>query len=240
MTTLYETLGVARDATPEEIKAAYRKAAMRSHPDREGGSKEAFQAVQRAGEILLDEAKRAHYDATGDDSTADPAESLESRVRGMFADVVFNGMMMMGEEFEASWRKTVEQLGNIAADMTAKKANLEKLVKQFESRSSKLTHKGGEHSGFLDSVQELLHGRAQTQLTRVTEDLDLILATIARAGAFEAPEPTIDADALARQMLAAFEQMNQQKPRANKSFFSSGPADYNPRNKYGSSYGPQR
>lgn len=62
---LYALLGVARDATEEEIKRAYKKAALVAHPDRPTGSKERFQAVNAAYTVLSDSAKRAEYDATG-------------------------------------------------------------------------------------------------------------------------------------------------------------------------------
>lgn len=47
MSTPYEVLGVPLEATNDEIRAAYKRAAMKHHPDR-GGSSEAFQAVQDA------------------------------------------------------------------------------------------------------------------------------------------------------------------------------------------------
>lgn len=62
---LYARLGVARGATEEEIKRAYKKAALVAHPDRPTGSKERFQAVNAAYTVLSDPAKRAEYDATG-------------------------------------------------------------------------------------------------------------------------------------------------------------------------------
>lgn len=62
---LYAELGVARDATADEIKRAYRREAAKRHPDRPGGDKESFQRLQIASEILSDSAKRAEYDATG-------------------------------------------------------------------------------------------------------------------------------------------------------------------------------
>jgi len=61
---LYAELGVSRDATADEIKRAYRREAIKRHPDR-GGDKEAFQRLQIANEILSDSARRAEYDATG-------------------------------------------------------------------------------------------------------------------------------------------------------------------------------
>ncbi|MFG0317200.1 MAG: DnaJ domain-containing protein, partial [Planctomycetota bacterium JB042] len=59
----YKTLGVARDASAEEIKRAYRKLALEWHPDRHSGDeKEAaerrFKQVSEAYEVLKDEEKR--------------------------------------------------------------------------------------------------------------------------------------------------------------------------------------
>ena len=61
MSDHYQTLGVQRNATPEEIKKAYRKLAGQHHPDK-GGDKAKFQSVQAAYEVLSDANKRAQYD----------------------------------------------------------------------------------------------------------------------------------------------------------------------------------
>ncbi len=64
----YEVLGVAKTATNDEIKKAYRKLAMQYHPDRNPGNKEAeekFKEATEAYEILSDEKKRAQYDQFG-------------------------------------------------------------------------------------------------------------------------------------------------------------------------------
>ena len=64
----YEVLGVARGATEEEIKKAYRKVAMQHHPDRNPGDKEAeakFKEATEAYEVLRDAQKRARYDQFG-------------------------------------------------------------------------------------------------------------------------------------------------------------------------------
>lgn len=62
--TLYETLGVAPDATAAAIKKAYRSLAQKNHPDK-GGDDAAFKAIQKAYEVLSDEERRTKYDATG-------------------------------------------------------------------------------------------------------------------------------------------------------------------------------
>ncbi len=64
----YEVLGVARGASEDEIKKAYRKVAMQYHPDRNPGDKEAeakFKEATEAYEVLRDAQKRARYDQFG-------------------------------------------------------------------------------------------------------------------------------------------------------------------------------
>ncbi|MBE9610360.1 molecular chaperone DnaJ [Chitinilyticum piscinae] len=64
----YDILGVNRDASDDEIKKAYRKLAMKYHPDRNPDSKEAedkFKEAKEAYEILSDKQKRAAYDQYG-------------------------------------------------------------------------------------------------------------------------------------------------------------------------------
>ncbi len=67
---LYQTLGVARDASNAEIKKAHRKLAMKFHPDKNPDDKiaaEKFKRIQEAYDVLSDDEKRSAYDRYGAD-----------------------------------------------------------------------------------------------------------------------------------------------------------------------------
>lgn len=66
----YKTLGISRNASTEEIKKAYRKLAMKYHPDR-GGDHQKFKEANEAYQVLSNPQKRAQYDQFG--TTADAA-----------------------------------------------------------------------------------------------------------------------------------------------------------------------
>jgi molecular chaperone DnaJ len=69
MADYYQTLGVEKNATAEDLKKAYRKLAMQFHPDKNPGNKEAekkFKEINAAYDVLKDEQKRAAYDRFGE------------------------------------------------------------------------------------------------------------------------------------------------------------------------------
>uniref|UniRef100_I1NBS8 J domain-containing protein n=1 Tax=Glycine max TaxID=3847 RepID=I1NBS8_SOYBN len=88
----YSVLGIRRDASFSDIRTAYRKLAMRWHPDKwaqnpatAGEAKRRFQQIQEAYSVLSDQSKRSMYDA----GLYDPLEE-EDQVRKVFSFQFFN------------------------------------------------------------------------------------------------------------------------------------------------------
>lgn len=61
----YETLGINKDASADEVKKAFRKLAVKYHPDKEGGDEAKFKEANEAYEVLKDPTKRQRYDQFG-------------------------------------------------------------------------------------------------------------------------------------------------------------------------------
>jgi len=61
----YEILGVSKDASADELKKAFRRAAVQHHPDKEGGNEDKFKEVNEAYDVLKDAQKRQRYDQFG-------------------------------------------------------------------------------------------------------------------------------------------------------------------------------
>ena len=105
----YKALGVARDATDEQIKSAYRKLARKFHPDLNPGNKtaeERFKEISEAYDVLSDKEKRRRYDALGADwkpgmdFTPPPGGGRQTRVRVEDLGDLFGGGGGFSDFFE--------------------------------------------------------------------------------------------------------------------------------------------
>jgi molecular chaperone DnaJ len=97
----YEVLGVDRSAGPEEIKSAFRKSAIRYHPDKNPGDQEAeaaFKEVAEAYEILSDPEKRRRYDQFGHDGVSSQHFGGFEDVFSAFGDI-FGGSSIFEDLF---------------------------------------------------------------------------------------------------------------------------------------------
>lgn len=96
----YQTLGVAKNASPDEIKKAYRKLASQHHPDK-GGDTQRFQEIQAAYDTLIDPEKRNQYD--------NPQPQMP---QGGGFNFHFNGFDIHNNLFEQMFRQAFNQPQN--------------------------------------------------------------------------------------------------------------------------------
>nr|QEG03179.1 chaperone protein DnaJ-like isoform X5 [Cymbidium ensifolium] len=125
MASFYSILGVSRGASVTEIRAAYRKLAMKWHPDRCGRERvqeanRRFQQIQEAYEVLSDEGRRALYDAGLYDPRnceQDGVEDVEVRIKKGFWDFVQEMVQLMAEVKNKQEDCTMEALQRMLAEM---------------------------------------------------------------------------------------------------------------------------
>ena len=99
MTDLYADLGIPRGASPDDVKKAYRKLALRLHPDKNPGDSaaaEQFRRVAHAYEVLSDPERRERYDATGQDGTEAPGHEFEVDISHLFSNLFGGGFSPFG------------------------------------------------------------------------------------------------------------------------------------------------
>jgi molecular chaperone DnaJ len=101
MADYYETLGVSRTASEDEIKKAFRKLAHKYHPDKGTGDEKKFKEINEAYQVLSNKEKRARYDHTGQDFHSQ-GQGGGAGARGGFGGFDFNGFSSQGFDFNGS------------------------------------------------------------------------------------------------------------------------------------------
>lgn len=169
----YKTLGVARDATPEQIKAAYRRKASAYHPDRgEPGEKEdrqqAMAAVNAANDVLSDPERRRHYDETGaSERPLSPEEALQREAQADLAQLLRQILSdeHAGDPIRLAWERIAE--GNDKGRSHI--ANLTAKVKRLTAKRELVRRKSG--------GENLVHAIIDGEVQQASRDL----ATVQRA-----------------------------------------------------------
>jgi molecular chaperone DnaJ len=137
----YAVLGVSKSASEDEIKKAYRKLAMRYHPDKNPGDKKAeekFKEVTEAYDVLSDPKKRANFDQFGD---FDPTGGFYQRPRGQgpeFQDVFGDlfGDLFRGASGPRRPRKGADLRYNLRISLEEAAKGCEKIIHFMRQRNA--------------------------------------------------------------------------------------------------------
>ncbi|KAH9298259.1 hypothetical protein KI387_029941 [Taxus chinensis] len=180
-TRYYEVLGVPKDASQDELKKAYRKAAIKNHPDK-GGDPEKFKELAQAYEVLSDPEKREIYDQYGEDALKegmggggghDPFDIFQSFFGGSFGGGAGRGgrRQKRGEDVVHPLKVSLEDLYN----GTSKKLSLSRnvLCSKCKGKGSKsgtsMKCSGCQGSGMKVSIRQLGPSMIQ-QMQQVCSD----------------------------------------------------------------------
>ena len=158
---LYELLGVSRDATPAQIKAAYRKKAKECHPDT-GGDAKAFHDLQAAFNTLSNAGSRAIYDETGQ---AD-ADGREDREALNHISQKLAGVLLNDEDY-----LSLDIVAIIGEALNQEITGLERKLRVFATGHARL--------GRMQGKFRLRDGEGENQFDRMLEGHDrYLLATM--------------------------------------------------------------
>lgn len=160
----YDTLGVTPEASDKDIKTAYRKAAHKTHPDRDGGDAEAFHDIALAYDILSDPGRRQRYDQTGD--TQDEAKPRLSRAETTLV-TIFNKIIDDGAKGDIVGKvRDIIAHGRAVGKQERRKtqgriSRLEKLQDRVDAKGDNLfamtlEHKLGDERHHLESIESEL------------------------------------------------------------------------------------
>lgn len=155
----YETLGVDKNASADDVKKAYRSRAKRSHPDRAGDDAE-FCEVHNAYLVLSDPAKRKRFDETGQTEDAAPAVP--------FMNVLVTTLGAVLNRFinEISTTHVVKEMRTIIEEAAAKQRDNKKTVEKARASLEKALAK------LKDRPQSVLISTLEREIANATSAIE--------------------------------------------------------------------
>lgn len=168
---LYETLGVDKKASPEEIKKTFREKSKTAHPDK-GGNTEEYQQISHAYDVLKDAKKRQRYDTTGDDR--DPEMKRNNAAIGNIIKI-FQSLVQQHIEHceEVDYIvKVKEELEGNKSKMKSLRTQLKKELRNLKKVMKRLKFKGKELD-FIGIALEQQYDTHKKGLLDIQEDLEI-------------------------------------------------------------------
>lgn len=175
--TLYDDLGVSKNADRATIKRAYRKRAQKLHPDRPEGNAERFHQITRAYDVLYDDARRAHYDQTGQDGQEDKQGDLMRRLAALFMQLVEQHdvdrtdiVLLMRQAMQNAKQSTAASIGKA-----------EKQISKYERAKKRLKKNGGGENLFTQMLDgQIVNARRGIEMAKAEmEKIDEMLLIVA-------------------------------------------------------------
>lgn len=149
---LYSVLGIEPEAPQDIIKRAWKRMMQRAHPDKPGGSREAFDRVQTAMMVLSDPVKRERYDRTGEYDTEAPVDNETASVHQllmMCVSAVVSGDMpdeaLSQVDMIEKFRELLAQPRKQAEDALAKNKRARRRFERLRGRFK------GEHAPLIEA-----------------------------------------------------------------------------------------
>jgi curved DNA-binding protein CbpA len=207
----YETLGVDKTATPEQIKRAYRNKAKTAHPDKGGTD---FAPVAKAYEVLKDPERRLLYDTTGKERE-DP---IEVSVRQLLLQL-FNQALAVDDDIPVV-RTVTEQIKQGKAKLPEAIKQLKAKQKRLEAKRGKITSKGETNIAHLiiDGELNSIAGQIAQFEREIKVGKACLEALKSYSEEWEAPKPTIDIYSSMMQ-----DELVQRMRQRSDAFFYGGP-----------------
>ena len=143
----YQTLGLQKEATKDQIVKAYRKKVKKAHPDKNGGKEsEEFLAIQAAWEILSDDQKRKQWDETG---TVGEKKNEDQVCLTQLAELSIQVVADLREWKTKDVLKIIREIteSQLAGSRKTRQDNLDSAVK-FADAAQRFTAKGEQENAF--------------------------------------------------------------------------------------------
>lgn len=175
MNNPYDTLGVDKDATQDQIKKAYRKKAMKSHPDH-GGDQAEFTAIAIAYRIIGDPDERAHFDRTGKQREANQRFRQACDIIGkFFCDIMQNRIDTIASGRTDPIREVLAKLDTATGIERTKMAECELHIKKQKKVLKRIIRDGTKAGpSIIEGIMENMIHNFEDQIAYSKESLEVI------------------------------------------------------------------